>query len=223
MGFLSKLTGADAAKDAAKAAELGQAQAGALWSEFGNQSQLNLEPYGELGKLGVNAITNAYNDPSSFRADPGYQFAFDEGQRAVESSGAARGLNLSGAQLKALNKYGTGVADQTYGNWFNRNMGLANYGANIANSQNNALSTATQGQANAATGAANAKASGYLAKGGITNSLFNTALGAGIGYATGNPFAGFAGSSVGGGTSYTNPGATSGYTGSLGQFNPFGY
>lgn len=211
MGFLSSLTGGDKAKKAAKAAEAGQRAAEAAWSEYKLSGLRNLEPYQELGKLGVNAISDVYKSGNfdGFRADPGYQFAFNEGQRAVDSSGAARGLNLSGAQMKALNRYGSGIADQTYGNWFNRNLGLANYGANIAGSQNNVLANSTQGQANALTGAANAKASGYLAEGGIKNSLFNTALGAGIGALGGgfsNPFSSSVSLNPSSGTGYATGG-----------------
>jgi hypothetical protein len=45
---------------------------------------------------------------------PGYQFALDQGQRSVESSAAARGGLNSGSTLKALTRYGQGMADQQY-------------------------------------------------------------------------------------------------------------
>ena len=57
---------------------------------------------------------------SDFTKDPGYQFRFDEGQRGVESSAAARGGLLNGGTLKALTRYGQGFASNEYGNAYNR-------------------------------------------------------------------------------------------------------
>lgn len=62
------------------------------------------------------------------RSIPGYQFAFNEGQRAVQSSAASRGTLLTGGTLKALTRYGTGVADQLYGDMVNRYLSLADLG-----------------------------------------------------------------------------------------------
>ena len=62
------------------------------------------------------------------RSVPGYQFAFGEGQRAVQTGAAARGTLLTGGTLKALTRYGTGIADQLYGNTVNRYLSLADLG-----------------------------------------------------------------------------------------------
>ncbi|MFK5283483.1 hypothetical protein ACI3PL_28310, partial [Lacticaseibacillus paracasei] len=43
---------------------------------------------------------------ADFTADPGYAFRMREGQRAIESSAAARGGLLSGGTGKALVNYG---------------------------------------------------------------------------------------------------------------------
>ncbi len=80
---------------------------------------------------------------SEFQQSPGYQFAFDQGQKAIQSSAAAKGTLLTGGTLKALAGYGTGLANQDYNNYFNRayqtNQGnfnnqfsLANLGATAA-------------------------------------------------------------------------------------------
>lgn len=63
---------------------------------------------------------------------PGYQFAFNEGQRAVQTSAAARGTLLTGGTLKALAKFGTGLADQTYDAATKRFLSLADLGARTA-------------------------------------------------------------------------------------------
>lgn len=57
---------------------------------------------------------------SDFQADPGYQFRFDEGQKALERSAAAKGRALGGGTLKALTRYGQDMGSQEYGNAFNR-------------------------------------------------------------------------------------------------------
>ncbi len=80
---------------------------------------------------------------SEFQQSPGYQFARDQGLQAIQRSAAARGTLLTGGTLKALDQYGTGVANQDYNNYFNRayqtNQGnfnnqfsLANLGATTA-------------------------------------------------------------------------------------------
>ena len=57
---------------------------------------------------------------TNWQADPGYAFRLAEGQKALERSGSARGMTLSGAQQKALMGYGQGMASQEYGNAYNR-------------------------------------------------------------------------------------------------------
>ena len=54
-------------------------------------------------------------DPSAYLAqDPGYQFRLQEGQRQVERAASARGLNVSGNVLAALQERGQGLASQEY-------------------------------------------------------------------------------------------------------------
>jgi hypothetical protein len=62
------------------------------------------------------------------KATPGYQFRFDEGQKAVESSAAAAGGLNSGKTLKALTQYGQNFASNEYGNYMNRLASLAGVG-----------------------------------------------------------------------------------------------
>jgi hypothetical protein len=53
-------------------------------------------------------------------ADPGYQFRLQQGQQALERSGAARGVTRTGGTLKDVLDYGQRAASQEYGNVFNR-------------------------------------------------------------------------------------------------------
>jgi hypothetical protein len=55
-----------------------------------------------------------------FKADPGYAFRMSEGMKALERSAAQRGGLLSGATLKATQRYGQDLASQEYMNAFNR-------------------------------------------------------------------------------------------------------
>ena len=131
--------------------------------------------------------------------NPAYQFQLQQGQRALDSSAAARGMGYSGAQMKASQQYGQGLASQEYdkqynrassefGDYYNRLAGLAQGGQQAAGSMaqaggqfaNNAGNTFAN-LSNAQTGIlgqqANARASGYAANanalsGGL-NSLTN--------------------------------------------------
>ena len=141
-------------------------------------------------QAGGNAIGTYDNSPSAisgrqneafagFRTDPGYQFAFSEGQKAIERSAAARGRLQSGATMKALTRFGQGIADQQYGEYYNRLSALAGIGQsatgasaaagqNFASNYGNALQTGAQGYGNALQSAGSARASGY---GGIASSV----------------------------------------------------
>lgn len=65
---------------------------------------------------------------ADFRNTPGYQFAMDEGSRAITGSQAAKGLLNSGSTLKSLNKFGQGMADQTYQSYIQNLLGLGGLG-----------------------------------------------------------------------------------------------
>ena len=53
-------------------------------------------------------------------ADPSYQFRLQQGQEALERSGAARGVTNTGGTLKDILDYGQQAASQEYGNVFGR-------------------------------------------------------------------------------------------------------
>lgn len=59
-----------------------------------------------------------------FRADPGYQWAQDEGMRQIQRNSAAKGLLESGATQRDLQEYGQGMADQNYQRWLGQNSAL---------------------------------------------------------------------------------------------------
>ena len=55
-----------------------------------------------------------------FVKDPGYQFRLNEGAKAVQGSASAQGGLLSGAAMKAMQRYGQGYASNEFANAFNR-------------------------------------------------------------------------------------------------------
>jgi hypothetical protein len=55
--------------------------------------------------------------------NPAYQFQLKQGQQALDRSSAARGMGYSGAQMKAAQEYGQGLASQQYDKEYNRASG----------------------------------------------------------------------------------------------------
>lgn len=129
-----------------------------------------------------------------FKADPGYDFRIQQGQKQIEGSAAARGGLLSGAAAKALTKYNQDFASNEYSNaynrfnndqntLFNRLAGISGVGqqatnqvqaagSNVANSiGGNTLYSGTQ----RASGYANAANSFGSGLGSATNALVNYA------------------------------------------------
>lgn len=164
-----------------------------------NTSRNDLAPYRSVGQNALLALsdqlgiarpagmetTNTGNP--QFQTDPGYQFAFNEGLKAVDAR--FPGMSKSGAKAQALTQYGQGVADQQYGNWLSRLSSLASVGqtatgqtaslgsntsgtlassnpsntlANLSNASSNAIGNNTTNQVNALNDAAAARASGYV-------------------------------------------------------------
>lgn len=164
-----------------------------------------------LGLNGADPQTNAF---SAFRTDPGYEFTRDQAVQGVDRSAAARGLLTSGRTIKAIQDRAASLADQGFGNYFNRLAGVAGTGqtatnstatagANAANNEGNALISGANARASGINTGANALANGYA---GAANAYANGANGIGSSINSGlnNYFAykGFGGGSGGGGQSY---------------------
>lgn len=121
--------------------------------------------------------------PKDFQQSPGYQWQLDQGLRAATNAQAARGMGKSGAAMKELNTYAQGLANQDYGNWWQRQMGLKQL--NLGQ-YNTAFGQNMQGKnfvLNALTGLTNQGQSASAAQGqyayGAGNSLANLYSGAG--------------------------------------------
>ena len=193
-----------ASKKASKAQQEGAAAASAVASdtadkqlalqrEIWEKQQADYKPYLEQGTYGINtlgALMRPNADTSAIlKNDPSYQFRLKQGQQALDRSSAARGMGYSGAQMKAAQDYGQGMASTEFGNYYNRLAGLSQGGQQAAGSMAQAGGQYASGASNTLGSlggylqnnlgqAANARASGYIGKanainGGIQNMTDN--------------------------------------------------
>ncbi len=93
-----------------------------------------LSPYQQRGGQALNRLSQAVleGDMSGFQEDPGFQYQMNRGMGAVESSGAARGSQLSGATMRELQGTGQQLANQQYNQYLNRLAGMAGMGQQAA-------------------------------------------------------------------------------------------
>jgi hypothetical protein len=164
MGIFDDLTGktaANASRAAAADTYSKQQKAYGDLLGYGDEYASNMsslyQPYANTGAEANSALARLMADPNSLRSLPGYQFAMDEGVQALERSANRKGGRgvQNGALSKDLLRFGTGLADSTFGNQFSRLMGGAGLGMN-----------ATQGQAQGLQGQLGARQTAY---GGIMN------------------------------------------------------
>ena len=162
----------------------GQAAIGKLGSLMGGT-----DPFKDyLAKAGLSGGQFNQNNPQ-------YQFLLKQGQQALDRSAAARGMGYSGAQMKAAQQFGQGLASQQYdkeysrasdefSNYYNRLAALAqggqqavqatgNQGAQYAQNASNTLASLSNARTNILGQQANARASGYAA----SANAFNQGLG----------------------------------------------
>jgi len=129
-------------------------------------------------------------------SNPAYQFQLKQGQQALDRSSAARGMGYSGAQMKAAQDYGQGLASQEYdkqynrasgefGDYFNRLAGLsqggqqaagsmAQAGSNYASNAGNTFANLSNAQTSILGQQANARASGYAGQANALNQGLNS-------------------------------------------------
>lgn len=71
-----------------------------------------------MNKLYDNMLADYLQKPGSYQASPGFQFAFDQGMRGVQRANSS--TRNSGNILAELQRYGTGLASQDYGQMIDR-------------------------------------------------------------------------------------------------------
>lgn len=147
-----------------------------------------------MGYIGADGPqTNAFK---SYLDSTGYNFQFDQGQRGITGSAAARGLLNSGATAKALTKYGQNIGKSYFSDYMGQLGNMNNILGGTATAGQNALgqiaTVGTAGGGNAASaitqGAANQGAA-TMAGGNAMGNAISTAGGA-----IGNAFANLGGS-----------------------------
>lgn len=79
-----------------------------------------------LDSLGINGPEGNTRATSAFQAGPGYDFTLNQGIDAINRRRNASGMLNSGNADRDAQIYGTGLANQTYGDWQNRLGGLVN-------------------------------------------------------------------------------------------------
>jgi hypothetical protein len=117
-------------------------------SDYYEQGREDLQNYQDMGDLGLSRLadpnTTRNFQTSDFYTDPGYQFVLDQGQRGIQNLAAGKGSLLSGATLKALDRFNQNTASNQYQSSFdrfNQNRGyqtetaggMAGMGQNAAN------------------------------------------------------------------------------------------
>lgn len=138
---------------------------------------------GDQGAADYGMLTRQFSE-REMQMDPGYAFRLSEGEKALQRMQSARGNMLSGAAIKAGQRYGQDLASQEYMNAFNRaqaqlgtRLGALGslYGAGQASAQQVAGQAGQMGAnvGNLMGQAGQARASGYM---GQANAL-NQALG----------------------------------------------
>jgi hypothetical protein len=143
-----------------------------------DQTRADQQPWMQAGQ---NALSQLQNPMANFSASSDYQFRRDEGQRDIQQTAAARGGLGSGNALKALAEYNSNLASGEFGNWWNRQAGIAGVGQSATNAVGqfgqqtagnigNALmaggdarASGVLGQANSIAGSLNSGVNNYLA------------------------------------------------------------
>lgn len=132
---------------------------------------------GAMGSLMEAYPGGAFAAPTAAAAEqePGYKFALDQGDKAMQAGAAANGSLLTGGTLAAEQQFGQGLASTTYNNVYNRALSTydTNYNTwsnNQANRFNRLAAIAGMGQ----TTAAQLGAQGVQSAGQISNTLGRT-------------------------------------------------
>lgn len=153
---------AGAAKDAAAASSKASKSTVAESARQYDQTRTDNEPWRLAGQQALSRLSDPSQVLNNFQASPDYQFRLGQGLESVTQNKAVNGLLKSGSALKGLNDYAQNTAASEFGNWWNRQAGLAGVGqaANAANQQAGQYNVGVNAQSNQ-WNAANQMASSY--------------------------------------------------------------
>jgi hypothetical protein len=222
MGFFGSLfgkDGADAAREASGMQYLNQTKAagdvhlaGLGYEKGMRENAQAYDPYVSAGNsalerlmagLGLGGDQAAFT--SAYRGLPGYQSGMDAGVSALDRSAASRGMTNSGAQLKALSRFGSDYEDRRVGDYLNRLASMGQQGLGATGSQVGTISQGLGGKLGTDTasaqmmyGAANTIPQGIIAAQNSHNAGAQNAVNIGTDI-LGKLMSGFTGMPTGGG------------------------
>lgn len=119
-----------------------------------DQASGEYQPYAEAGAGALERL----QDPTAFETSPGYAFRLAQGEEAIQRASGVSGSPYGGRTLKALQDYAQNTASAEYGNWWNRQAGLAGMGLTAASGRAGLSSRAGELLAGIDTGEAGALA-----------------------------------------------------------------
>lgn len=194
-GIAGSAMSSSASSSAAGAQEAAANQASANQMAMFNKTQANEQPYMQTGQNALGALSSLYGlngsapNYSVLTNSPNYQFAFNQGENALDASAAAKGNLFAGGYGQDLVNYGQGMASQQLGAYTGELNTLANQGQNAASGTGalgqNAASTSGQDLMNGAnaygTGQINSANAWMNGLGQATNGI-SSALGYGNAY-----------------------------------------
>lgn len=129
------------------------------------------------------------NALNAFQTSPGYEWRKQEGINALDRSGAAKGLLLSGKQIKGVQNYGDGLASDEWRNYMADLQGVSGQGLNATTSANSTAASLIGGGSNALAAGGNAAGNTLFQGEAARASAYSKgadALASGIGSATNN-------------------------------------
>lgn len=135
--IVGSLIGGSAARSAARRQEAAAREANRLLGQTQEANYADLAPYRDIGAgatgrlamllgVGGNADDPRYGEltrrfqQSDFQEDPGFAFRREQGEQAINRNALAAGRYNSGAALRELQRYNSGLASQEFGNAFER-------------------------------------------------------------------------------------------------------
>lgn len=102
------------------------------WNTAG-KSALNV--YSSL--LGLPGYETTFSPQEYLSNTPGYQWQFNQGQKALDAGAASRGMLLSGPQRQATTQYGQNYASNYYDKLMNQLNGLSTQGLGTGQTMGN--------------------------------------------------------------------------------------
>lgn len=199
----------------------GKAQSNAAAAALAQQQQMynttrgDLAPFRSLGAGAGNTLANLYgfggagggtpynaNALAAFQNSPDYAFAQQQGIQGLTNQNASRGMLMSGANLKDIMGFSSGLASQNFNNYANRLMGLTQIGAGAAGATGQLGAQYSGQMSNSLMAQGQAQAGGILGgvgaiNNGLSNYLFAQRAGMfgapGSAYSGSSPMNGFTG------------------------------